>query len=263
EYKSPYRQKMDKGAFRPFYNFMSVAIGLGLTGILTYTVSHLPPFGHPDNPTNNEVPRKFLEDGVHDTGALNAVASMLFEYRAFDTLGEAAVLIAAVCAVLILLRNDGPMGTFHAFSHQAEEPNRDIILRNMSFLLVGMILVFGAYVVMNGHLTPGGGFSGGAILGAGLVLFVSVFGTRQAYAFLSYKVCSRILSFSLLFYIVAKGYKFFIGGNRLQHIIPIPLGTPGELFSAGLVMPLNASVGLIVACSMYMIFILFSKGVIK
>ena len=261
EYKSEHRLKIDRGKFRYFYNAMSVTICMGLTGVLVYTVSVLPPFGDPSNPTNNEVPRKFIEDGVQDTGALNVVASMLFEYRAFDTLGEAAVLIAAVCAVLILLRNDGPMATFHTFRREVEEPRQDIILRNMAFLLVGMILVFGAYVVMNGHLTPGGGFSGGAILGAGLVLYVGVFGTNHAYKFLNYKVCSRILSISLLFYIVVKGFSFFTGANQIS--AKLPLGTPGELFSAGWVMPLNISVGLIVACSMYMMYILFGKGVLK
>ncbi|MCL2381047.1 MAG: DUF4040 domain-containing protein [Treponema sp.] len=249
--------------FRHFYNAVSVTACLGFTGVLLYTASALPPFGDPSNPTNNEVPRKFIEDGIQDTGAINVVASMLFDYRAFDTLGEACVLIAAVCAVLILLRTDGGFGlpTFHAFVRETEEPRQDIILKNMSFLLVGMILVFGSYVVMNGHLTPGGGFSGGAILGASLILFVSTSGTSQAYKFMNYKVCSRVMSISLLFYIAAKGYSFFFGANQMQ--TNIPLGTPGELFSAGLIMPLNIAVGLIVACSMYLIYILFSKGVVK
>jgi len=261
EYKSPERLKLDKGIFRRFYNAVSVAIGVGLGGVLMYTVSVLPPFGDPSNPANNEVPRKFIEDGIQDTGALNVVASMLFDYRAFDTLGEAAVLIAAVCSVLILLRNDGPLNTFHAFKRDVEKPGQDIILKNMSFLLVGTILVYGAYVVLNGHLTPGGGFSGGAILGAGLVLYVTAFGTTQSYKFLNYKICSRVLSLSLLFYIVVKGYSFFTGANQIGY--KFPLGTPGELFSAGLIMPLNISVGLIVACTMYMVYILFSKGVLK
>jgi len=262
ECKSRQKPKRDSGFFRYFYKTACISIGLGLTGVLVYTASALPPFGDPSNPTNNEVPRKFIEDGIQDTGALNVVASMLFDYRAFDTLGEACVLIAAVCAVLILLRYDGPLHTFHAFRREFEEPRQDIIIKYMSFLLVGMIMIFGGYVILNGHLTPGGGFSGGAILGASLVLFVSTYGTTHSYRFLNYKTCGKILSISLLFYIVVKGYSFFTGANQVK--LDIPLGTPGELFSAGLIMPLNTSVGLIVACSMYMIFILFGKdGVLK
>ena len=261
EWKSWESLETNKGAFRHFYNTVTVIIGLGLSGVLLYTVSVLPPVGDPSNPTNNEVPRKFIEDGVQDTGALNVVASMLFEYRAFDTLGEACVLIAAVCAVLILLRSDGGLHTFHAFVREVEEPRQDIILKYMSFLLVGMIVVFGAYVVMNGHLTPGGGFSGGAILGAALVLYVGAFGTTHAYRFLNYEICTRVITISLMFYVVVKGFSFFAGANNIA--LNIPLGTPGNLFSAGLIMPLNISVGLIVACSVYMMYILFSKGVLK
>ena len=253
--------KINKGMFRRFYNMMSVLIGAGIGGVLLYTVSSLPPFGDPSNPTNNEVPRKFIEDGVQDTGALNVVASMLFDYRAFDTLGEAAVLITAVGAVLILLRNDGPLHTFHTFVREVEDTHQDIILKNISFVLVGLIMLFGAYIVLNGHLTPGGGFSGGAILGASLVLFVGAFGSTRAYRFLNYKICSRVIALSLLFYSLVKGYSFFTGANQIGY--KFPLGTPGELFSAGLIMPLNISIGLIVACSMYMIYVLFSRGVLK
>jgi multicomponent Na+:H+ antiporter subunit B len=209
------------------------------------------------------VSRKFLEEGILDTGALNAVASMLFEYRAFDTLAEAAVLITAICAVLILLRNDGPLNSFHAFAREATKIKQDIILKNMSFLLVGMILIFGVYIILNGHLTPSGGFSGGAIVGAALVLYASVFGTAHACRFLNYIVCCRILSISLLFYIVIKGFSFFTGANHIQFKL-LPIGTPGNLFSGGLILPLNTAVGLIVACSMYMVFILFGReGVLK
>jgi len=262
EHRSRARPKTHAGVFRYIYNTVAVTVGISITGVLVYTASVLPPFGDPSNPTNNEVPRKFIEEGIQDTGALNVVASMLFDYRAFDTLGEACVLIAAVCAVLILLRYDGPLHTFHAFVREFEKPRQDIILKYVAFLLVGMIMIFGFYVILNGHLTPGGGFSGGAILGASLVLYVSVFGTTNSFKFLNYKTCGRILSISLLFYIVVKGYSFFSGANNIK--IDIPLGTPGAMFSAGLIMPLNTAVGLIVACSMYMIFILFGKdGVLK
>jgi len=249
--------------YRRCYNVMCVCVTAGIGGVMMYTVSALPPFGDPSNPTNNEVPRKFLEDSIQDSGALNAVASMLFEYRAFDTLAEAAVLITAICAVLILLRNDGPLNSFHAFAREAAEVKQDIILKNMSFLLVGMVLVFGVYIILNGHLTPGGGFSGGAIVGAALVLYVSVFGTSHACRFLNYIVCCRILSASLLFYIVIKGFSFFTGANNIPFKL-LPTGTPGSLFSGGLILPLNSAVGLIVACSMYMVFILFGReGVLK
>ena len=63
---------------------------------------------------------------------------------------------------------------------------------------------------------------------------------------------------SLLFYAVAKSYSFFTGANHIESLIP--LGTPGSIFSAGLIMPLNIAVGLVVACTVYGIYALFARG---
>ena len=52
----------------------------------------------------------------------------------------------------------------------------DPILRGTARVLVPVILLFGVYVILNGHLGPGGGFAGGAILGGGLILYVIAFG---------------------------------------------------------------------------------------
>ena len=62
----------------------------------------------------------------------------------------------------------------------------------------------------------------------------------------------------LLAYAVMKGYSFFTGGN---HVGPdVPKGNPGDLFSGGLILPLNICVGIIVACTMYTFYTLFLEG---
>jgi multicomponent Na+:H+ antiporter subunit B len=243
---------------RYIYNALSVVVCLGITGVLFYTVSKLPPFGDPGNPANNEVPKKYIEDGLQDTGAVNAVAGMIFDYRGFDTFGESCVLFTAVCSVLLLLQRDGPPDTFDDILREMEEPRQNMILKNMAFLLVAMIMIFGCYVILNGHLGPGGGFSGGAILGAALVLFTNAYSTARARVFINYKIFRRIISSCLIFYALAKGYSFYAGANRIKPVISP--GIPGRLFSAGLIPPLNIVVGLVVAFSMYTIYILFSKG---
>jgi multicomponent Na+:H+ antiporter subunit B len=256
---APERRMSDGGhGSRHVYNALSVAVCLGITGVLFYTASRLPAFGDPGNPANNEVPRKYIEEGPRDTGAVNAVAGMILDYRAFDTFGESCVLFAAVCAVLLLLHHDGSPDAFDDILREMEEPRQNIILKNMAYLLVAMIMIFGCYVILNGHLSPGGGFSGGAILGASLVLFVSAYGTERARAFINYKIFRRVVSACLIFYAFAKGYSFYAGANSIDSIISP--GIPGRLFSAGLILPLNIVVGLIVAFSMYAIYILFSKG---
>ena len=268
--RSPYRNKTieerwlawkaESGAvaYRYFYNTMSVIVCLCITGVLLFTAGSLPPFGDPSNPTNNEIVRKYIEEGVQDTGALNIVAGMILDYRAFDTFGEACVLFVAVCAILALLRRDGPPDAFDTLLHEMEEPWENIILKTTAFPLVTMTMVFGCYVITHGHLAPGSGFSGGAIFGAALILYTSAYGTARARAFLNFKNYCRTMTACLLFYALAKGYSFYCGANQISS--GIPLGTPGNLFSAGLIMPHNISVGLVVACTVYVIYILFSTG---
>jgi multicomponent Na+:H+ antiporter subunit B len=142
-----------------------------------------------------------------------------------------------------------------------EEPRQNVILKTTAFPLVAMIMVFGCYVILNGHLSPGGGFSGGAILGASLILYVSAYGMTRARRFINFKIYCRTVSACLIFYALAKGYSFYTGANHIASVIP--LGTPGNLFSSGLILPLNVAVGLIVACTMYVIYILFSTGEFK
>ena len=60
----------------------------------------------------------------------------------------------------------------------------------MSKFLIPVILVFGIYILLNGHLSPGGGFSGGAILAAGLMLFAMVWGDAAASAVLTVNFAS-------------------------------------------------------------------------
>ena len=63
---------------------------------------------------------------------------------------------------------------------------------------------------------------------------------------------------ALAFYSLAKSYSFFMGANHLDS--HIPLGTPGDILSAGLILPLNIAVGAVVAWTMYSFYTLFRKG---
>ena len=73
--------------------------------LFSFTVAEMPPFGSPDNPVFNEVPQRYLEAGVAETGAVNIVSSVIIDYRAFDTLGEATVLFVAIAAVIATLKS--------------------------------------------------------------------------------------------------------------------------------------------------------------
>ena len=106
--------------------------------------------------------------------------------------------------------------------------------------------------------SPGGGFSGGAVLGAGLILYQNAFGYEKIEKFFTYKTFRGVSVCSLLFYSLAKGYHFFTGANHLDS--HIPNGIPGNILSGGLLLPLNFVVGCVVACTMYALFTMFRKG---
>lgn len=250
--------------FRRFYQVMSVFLCLSIIFVLLWTVAYLPAFGNAGNPDNNEVSARYIERGVQETGAINIVTGMILDYRAFDTFGESCVLFIASCCVLVLLRIDITESGGKAGKRLAEsndrlfEPKDDVILQKCACILVPLILVFGIYIVLNGHLSPGGGFSGGAVLGSGLIFYLNAFGFRKTERFFTEKVYRRITLCALTFYCLAKSYSFFTGANHLKS--GIPLGTPGAIISSGLILPLNICVGLVVACTMYAFYALFRKG---
>ena len=244
--------------FDRFYRVAAIVLGLAIMAALAGTVSHLPAFGDVNNPSNNEVSERYLESGLEETGAVNAVTGMILDYRAFDTFGESCVLFIAAACVLILLRDDKTDTTEKAIADEKFEPVSDTILQASAKILFPAILLFGIYILMNGHLSPGGGFSGGAIMGAGLILHVNAFGYKKTQRFFNERTYKRITVGALGFYCIAKSYSFFTGANHLPS--GIPLGTPGALISSGLILPLNICVGLVVACTMYAFYTLFKKG---
>ncbi len=248
---------------RAVYVILSVFTCAAIIFFLLQAVDGLPFYGSASSPVNNEVSRRYIEQGVEETGAVNFVSGMILDYRAFDTLGESTVLFIAVCAVMILLRNDMGSGGRPEKGSLAPltdhcDGKEDPILRHAAMFLVPVILLFGITMVLNGHLSPGGGFSGGAILGAGLMLFLNAFGREHAVRFINYRVFITVIFAALTFYAGAKSWVFYTGANGIA--FPVPLGQPGAILSAGLILPLDICVGMIVSCTMYGFYNLFRKG---
>lgn len=259
-------QNKELKIFFHLYRIMCVIFCLVLIGVLWATVSYLPPTGDADRPDNNEVSARYIEQGLQESGAVNIVTGMILDYRAFDTFGESNVLFIATITVFILLRLDKKEKDKESdltIKEEEEndriyEPKNDAILQKAATLLVPVILLFGIYVVLNGHLSPGGGFSGGAIMGAGLILYLNAFGFKKTERFFSWKTYKWICFLALSFYAIAKSYSFYTGANHMES--GIPLGEPGAILSSGLILPLNICVGLVVACTMYAFYVMFRKG---
>ena len=258
----------DKSRIPVEYWVMAVLVAVTLSASLLYTSLGMPPFDDPNVPTMNEVPHRYVEQCVEETGALNTVAGMILDYRAFDTFGESTVLFAATVSIVFLMRQEEKRPSSRKKKRRARPapapsgdvfsgPYTDSVFRGTARLLIPFIMLFGIYVVVNGHLSPGGGFSGGAILGGGLILCAMVVGQERMRRVLGLDRFTKITAFCLLAYAAMKGYSFYTGANHVGW--EVPKGTPGNLLSAGFILPLNICVGVIVAGTIFSFYLLFSQ----
>ena len=246
-------------SFNRVYKVAAVLFCIVLVGILLYTVSYLPRTGNPANPDNNSVSERYIENGLQETGAVNVVSGMILTYRAFDTFGETNVLFIATCCVMVLLMvDDAVLKKQEVINDRYYEPKNDAILQGTAFVLCPIIFIFGIYVILNGHLSPGGGFSGGAILGAGLILYTSAFGFKKTQRFFNEHIYKLAKITALCMYGIIGSYFYITGANGIEN--HIPLGTPGHILSGGIILPIDICVGLEVACTMYAFYALFRKG---
>ena len=96
-----------------------------------------------------------------DVGGENAVTSIYLGYRLYDTLFEALMLVVAVVAIIHVSGFDD-----HALPDKSQHSAVDnsIIVVYTVRLICPVMLLFGIYLIMNGHLSPGGGFQGGTVI---------------------------------------------------------------------------------------------------
>ncbi len=252
-----YGEKRRVRRYERIYRILAVFLCFTVMAVLLVTVSYLPPFGNPDNPANNEVIERYIEKGLQETGTVNVVTGMILNYRGFDTMGETHVLFIAATSVTILLLAVSEKDKKRA-SDRSFEPKNDIILQKAAKVLVPVIFMFGIYVIMNGHLSPGGGFSGGAMIGAGMILYAGAFGFAKTDRIFNGHVIKIAKISALCLYVSSLSYYFYTGANGIEN--HIPLGTPGNLFSSGLIFFINIFVGTEVACTMYTFYALFRRG---
>jgi multicomponent Na+:H+ antiporter subunit B len=99
--------------------------------------------------------------------------------------------------------------------------------------------MFGAYVFINGHLTPGGGFQGGAIIASGFVLLLLAKPNMK----INHQLISIIESISGVSFVIIGILGIALAGGFLDNNI-IGLGTFGTLLSAGAIPIIYIFVGL-------------------
>lgn len=171
-----------------------------------------------------------LRHGVADTGAANLVTAVVLGFRGIDTLGELSILFAAATAGGLVL------GSRH---HRATAAPSGLILRAGSRLLFPLMLVVGLYIVLHGHLTPGGGFQGGVILAAAFFLPVLA-GTGDR---LDHTVLRVVEGLAGSAFIIIGIVALATGGAFLEPLL-VQQGDLYQLFSAGTLPLLYLAVGL-------------------
>jgi multicomponent Na+:H+ antiporter subunit B len=234
---------------------LSTLITISLITILLMGVNELPEFGKYNNPANNEVAHYYIENTTRETGAMNIVTGIILDYRAFDTFVESSVLFTASIIVLLVLKRE---------KHSQHTENEvtiieSVILKQVSKVIIPCIQIFGIYIIFYGHLSPGGGFAGGTIIGTSLILYRIIYGKKFTDKNFSFSKLITYLCGAIILYGLLKGYSFITGGNHLD--LPQPwIGTPGNILSGGFLLPLNILVGLIVAITIYFFFTLFDGG---
>ena len=131
-----------------------------------------------------------------------------------------------------------------------------VIVRTAARVLLLFILTYGAYIIANGHLTPGGGFQGGVVVATGFLLVFLGYGKSTEEIFKEARLGLAENAGSIVY--VSIGFiGLLLGGDFLQNRGIFWLGNVGDLFSAGFMLPLNAAIGTKVAAGMGTIAILF------
>jgi multicomponent Na+:H+ antiporter subunit B len=170
-------------------------------------VAALPRHGDPEAPIHTHVAARYLAVGVEETGAENLVTAVLLNYRGLDTFGEVVVIFTALAAALaVLLGSAVPVGPRQGGvdggsrwagdgagaggregngRREADGPVSSPVPPSpvVAFivrLVAPFIAMFGIFVILTGHVTPGGGLQGAAILGSLFIVLALVLGPERA-----------------------------------------------------------------------------------
>ena len=199
-----------------------------------------------ENSSLSKLGRYYAEEGPRELGAANLVTAVVVTDRGLDTLGEVTVLFISAAGVGLLLRRtrrkhgeeDLERGDRAEEAAGTHKPASEIVT-TATQLLLPMVMLFGVYVFLNGHLSPGGGFQGGAIIASG-TMFLLLALPQSHISRLLVALTESLSGFS---YVVVGVLGVFLAGGFLDNRI-MGLGTYGSLFSAGAIPLIYTLVGL-------------------
>ncbi len=214
-----------------------------LGSVLIYGSLEFPPWGDPTSPANSHVSPYYIEKSVEDTSVPNLVTAVLADYRGYDTMFETIVIFTAGIACIFLLRifrkeetetrlyRHIPTGITLRIEKSGKFPEKsaaferidsvwvphDLIVKTTCRLIVPFIQIFGLYVIAHGHHSPGGGFQGGVILGAAMILFAVAFNLRSAIRRMSERLTVMLSALGVFIYAGTGALCVLLGLNYLDY----------------------------------------------
>ncbi|MGA1869200.1 MAG: MnhB domain-containing protein [bacterium] len=241
--------------------------------ILIIALLQFPPIGDPHIPSYSDflppnTPVKTIikqapstalhynRNAAYDTGALDIITAIIFDYRGYDTLFETILLFAALIGLLSLPLKESQE------NKEDENYHSSLPTQYICRLMIPFILMFALSIIIHGHITPGGGFQGGVVIAASIILLIIVINKNEGRKVLSQRQVNILLVCGISVYIgigllgLLSGYNFL--SNRSMHFPP--MGEMGELFSGGTLIWINVGVGLAVAGMITQIFYAFLEN---
>ena len=148
--------------------------------------------------------------------------------------------------------------------------NMSNLVRSGANILMPLILVFGFYIVVHGHLTPGGGFQGGADIATAVILLMVAYSRADVFASIPRNVLKNSETVGLLLFIgtallaLTAGLAFFgnwlLGAGALFGT-PVAFGiNPGDINTGGIIPVLNIAVGIEVLGAMGLLLLAMLGG---
>jgi len=216
-------------------------------GFLIYAAADFPGWGDPNSPASLHVSPYYLENTVEQTHVPNAVTSVVADYRGYDTMFETTVIFTAgvVCFFLLrtLLRKEPEDRLYrHVLTGvtirvkegklpPSEEFERidttwtphDLIIKTICRLLVPFVQIFALYVICFGHYSPGGGFQGGVILGASIIVYAISTDLRSELQRIREKTDALLSAFGVFLYAGTGALCLLLGFNFLDYHALAPI----------------------------------------
>jgi len=177
-----------------------------------------------------EVSKHYINEGLKENGVTNIVTSVVLNYRGFDTLGEITILFIGAIGLGLVL--------FGFETKRKDIMPASLILATGCRFLFPLILLLGIYIFVHGHLTPGGGFQGGAVIASGFLL--SYIGCSKKR--ISEKGINILESLGGTIFILIGLLGLLFSGYYLSNFLP--KGTINTLISGGIIPLLYIVIGL-------------------